>query len=127
VATYYLKADDKQSLYEALEAANLATRDYDLTDANNQRPTDLAPEDEWTPSGAYKWRLLTPTLDEIGVLTEPTGTMLVDDDGHEYPETQQKAGYHANLQANLNTEQKAVLPIMRPAPKNPVRKWAGEE
>lgn len=127
MATYYLKADDKQSLYEALEAANLATRDYDLSDADNQRPPELAPEEEWSPSGTYRWRLLTPTLDEIGILCEPTGTTLTDDDGHEYPETQEIAGYHANLQANLDAAQKAALPIMQPAPNNPVRKWAGDE
>jgi hypothetical protein len=30
---YYLKATDEQNLWEALETANLAKREYDMTDA----------------------------------------------------------------------------------------------
>jgi hypothetical protein len=127
MATYYLKATDEQALWTALEAANLAVKDYDPEDEANQRPDDLDPETEWSPSGAYEWRSLEPMLDIIGTIYAQTGNMLTDDDGNEYPETEAMDGYHANLRAGLNAEQKAALPIMTKTPKNPVRKWAGDE
>ena len=36
-------------------------------------------------------------IDVVGALSAPTGTMLIDDDGNEYPEMQSIAGHHINL------------------------------
>lgn len=127
MATYYLKATDEQALWEALEAAGLAVKDYDPEDEANQRPDDLEPDAEWSPSGAYKWRSLEPMLDIIGTIYEPTGETLTGEDGVEYPEMAAIEGYHANLRTGLSAAQKAALPIMTKTPKNPVRKWAGDE
>ena len=36
-------------------------------------------------------------IDVVGVLQEPTGTMLTDDEGNEYPETAPVDGWHVNV------------------------------
>jgi hypothetical protein len=127
MATYYLKATDEQALWTALEAADLAVKEYDPEDEANQPPADLAIDAEWSPSGAYEWRSLERMLDIIGAIYEPTGQTLTDDDGNEYPEMTSIEGYHANLRASLSSDQRAALPIMQKTPKKPVRKWAGDE
>jgi hypothetical protein len=127
MATYYLKATDEQALWTALEAADLAVKDYDPEDPLNSRPDDLEPEAEWEPSGEYEWRSLEPMLDIIGTIYQPTGETLAGEGDVEYPEMAAIEGYHANLRAGLNAEQKAALPLLTKTPKTPVRKWAGDE
>jgi len=126
MATYYLKATDEQALWTALEAADLAVKDYDPEDPLNSRPADLAMEEEWAgPTGAYEWRSLSNMLDIIGTMYRATGNMLTTDDGMEYPETEAIDGYHANLREELTAEQEAALPTVT-APATPYRKWAGD-
>ena len=36
-------------------------------------------------------------IDVVGVIQEPTGTMLTDDEGNEYPETAPVDGWHVNV------------------------------
>ena len=125
--TYYLKATSETALWEALEAASLAHKEYDPTDALNSRPDDLEPDAEWDgPSGAYEWIADTPMLDIIGTMYSATGTMLTDGEGMEYPEMEAVDGYHANLREELTDEQVALLPTID-APTVPYRKWAGDE
>jgi len=127
MATYYLKATDEQALWTALEAADLAVKDYDPEDPLNSRPADLDPETEWDgPSGAYEWRSLSNMLDIIGTMYRETGTMLTSEDGMEYPEMEAIDGYHANLREDLTDAQEAELPTVT-APATPYRKWAGDE
>ena len=126
MATYYLKATDEQALWTALEAADLAVKDYDPEDPLNSRPADLEMEEEWAgPSGAYEWRSLSNMLDIIGTMYRETGTMLTTEDGMEYPETEAISGYHANLREDLTAAQEAELPTVD-APATPYRKWAGD-
>ena len=126
MATYYLKATDEQALWTALEAADLAVKDYDPEDPLNSRPADLEMEEEWAgPSGAYEWRSLSNMLDIIGTMYRETGNMLTTDDGMEYPETEAIDGYHANLREELTAEKEAALPTVD-APATPYRKWAGD-
>ena len=126
MTTYYLKATSEAALWEALEAADLAHKQYDPTDALNSRPDDLEPDAEWDgPSGAYEWIADTPMLDIIGTMYRETGTMLTTDDGMEYPEMEAVDGYHANLREELTDEQVALLPTID-APTVPYRKWAGD-
>ena len=126
MATYYLKATDEQALWTALEAADLAVKDYDPEDPLNSRPADLEMEEEWAgPTGAYEWRSLEPMLDIIGTMYRETGNMLTTEDGMEYPETEAISGYHANLREVLTTAQESELPTVA-APATPYRKWAGD-
>ena len=127
MATYYLKATDEQALWNAMETAGLAYKDYDPDDPLNQRPDDLDMEEEWDgPTGAYEWRSLSNMLDIIGTMYRETGTMLTDGEGMEYPEMEAVDGYHANLREELTDEQVAALPTVD-APATPYRKWAGDE
>ena len=126
MATYYLKATDEQALWTALEAADLAVKDYDPEDPLNSRPDDLGIEEDWDgPSGAYEWRSLSNMLDIIGTMYRETGNMLTTDDGMEYSETEAIDGYHANLREVLTDAQEAALPTVT-APATPQRKWAGD-
>ena len=126
MATYYLKATDEQALWTALEAADLAVKDYDPEDPLNSLPADLDMEEEWDgPSGAYEWRSLSNMLDIIGTMYRETGNMLTTEDGMEYPEMEAIEGYHANLREVLTDAQEAALPTVD-APATPYRKWAGD-
>ena len=124
--TYYLKATSEANLWTALEAAGLAHKQYDPTDALNSRPDDLEPDAEWEPTGAYEWIADTPMLDIIGTMYAATGNMLTTEDGMEYPEMAPIDGFHANLREELTDEQVALLPTVD-APATPYRKWAGDE
>ena len=125
--TYYLKATSEAALWEALEAASLAHKEYDREDPLNVAPDDLGYEDTWDgPSGAYEWIADTPMLDIIGTMYSATGTMLTDGGNMEYPEMKAVDGYHANLREELTDEQVALLPTID-APTVPYRKWAGDE
>ncbi|MDB9965839.1 hypothetical protein OAD55_04635 [Planktomarina temperata] len=127
MATYYLKATDEQALWTALEAADLAVKDYDPEDPLNSPPADYdyMEDGEFVKTGAYEWRSLSNMLDIIGTMYRETGTMLTTDDGMEYPETEAISGYHANLREVLTDEQEAALPTVA-APATPYRKWAGD-
>lgn len=63
-------------------------------------------------------------IDYVGVVDRPTGRLLLDSEGEEYPEMAPVEGYHVNLRAALTEEQKALLPII-PEPDNPQRIFAG--
>ena len=128
MATYYLKATDEQALWTALEAADLAVKDYDPEDPLNSPPDDYdyMEDGEFVKTGAYEWRSISNMLDIIGTMYRETGTMLTTDDGMEYPETEAIDGYHANLREVLTTAQEAELPTVA-APATPYRKWAGDQ
>ena len=118
---YYLKTADEQSLWEALESAGLAKKEYDREDPLNVPPEDLEMDAEWSPTGAYEWVFTGIALDVIGPIYTPTGNMLTDDEGIEYPEMVAVDGYHANLIADEGIE---GLPEIT-APDTPYRQWAG--
>ena len=124
--TYYLKATSEAALWEALEAASLAHKEYDREDPLNVAPDNLGYEETWDgPSGAYEWASDTQMLDVIGTIYAKTGKVLTDSEGFEYDETQAVAGYHANLRENLTDAQVAALPTVA-APATPYRIWAGD-
>lgn len=122
--TYYLKAADEQSLWEALEAAGLAHKEYDISDPLNQPPSEITDE-AWEPTGEYDWVQDVAMLDVIGTMYSETGNMLTDAKGFEYPEMVAQDGYHANLRTDLTEAQLAALPTI-PAPSTPLRIWAGD-
>ena len=119
---YYLKTTDEQNMWEALESQGLAKREYDMTDANNIPPEDYDYEQgEFVKTGAYEWIALCE-LDVIGTIYQPTGTMLTDDEGNEYPEVAPIDGFHANIKTDKVVE---GLPTIQ-APTTPYRKWLGD-
>ena len=122
MANYYLKADSENALWEALVAAGLAEKEYDEDDEANIRPEGAA--ENWEPTGSYGYIPLCK-IDVIGTMYQPTGNQVEDQYGTLIEETAAVDGYHANLQAALNSSQKAALPILNKVPSTPYRKWAG--
>lgn len=114
---HYLKADSETALWEALESAGLAVKDYDPEDELNQCPMDA---EGWQPTGAFDWRFTGIALDIIGTIYQPTGNTLTDEEGNEYPEMAAIDGYHANL----ISDSAEGLPTIE-APNTPYRIWAG--
>lgn len=120
---YYLKTNTEQEMWEALETANLAKKEYDMEDANNIPPEDYDYEanGEFVKTGKYDWVALCQ-LDMIGTIYQTSGNTLTDDEGNEYPEMIAIDGFHANIKTD-----KVVtgLPTID-APQTPYRKWLGE-
>ena len=65
----------------------------------------------------------THSLDPVGVIYRPTGNMLTDENGIEYPEMAAIAGYHVNFLGDLPAIPSAYIVT----PLNPVRIFAGVE
>jgi len=129
MATYYLKATDEQALWTALEAADLAVKDYDPEDPLNHEPADWPIDGPaWEPTGAYTWVCTTTMFDQIGTIYANTGP-IDPDTGEPTPEPIDDF-YYANLRDEvditaLTEEQIAALPTID-APADPVRIWAGD-
>ena len=135
MTTYYLKAADEASLWAALAEAELAYKDFDMSDENNQRPDDLDPFASWEMTGKFDWvfsgRSKGMDLDLIGTMTVPSGNTILDAEGEEVAEMVAAEGFHANLRADFDVDEEGnvivpeSLPIIE-APSTPYRKWAGE-
>ena len=113
---YYIKTTDETALWESLEAAGLARKEYDPEDPLNVPTAEM----DWVPTGAFKWVPLCQ-LDVIGTIYKVTGER--EEDGRMLPVTEALEGFHANLRGQLTEEQKAALPLID-APATPVRVWA---
>jgi hypothetical protein len=116
---YHIKTTDEASLWEALESADLAFKEYDREDPLNKRTDGL--DLEWVPTGAFTW-VAKCQLDIIGTIQKPTGET-AEVNGFTVPVMENIEGFHANLMANLTQEQKEMLPLIE-APATPVRVWA---
>jgi hypothetical protein len=119
---HYIKASDEATLWNALEAAGLATKQYDPED-----PANIAPEgaEDFVPTGKFDWvKTEGYDLDIVGIIYKPTGE--VDEEGN--PEMEPIEGYHANIRkwvGDFTEEQLASLPLIE-APSSPSRIWAGD-
>ena len=114
---YYLKSTDEASLWEALESAGLAYKQYDLEDPLNVSTGEL----DWVPTGAFAWVTKTQ-LDIVGTIYVPTGET-TEENGIIIPVTEALEGFHANLRDQLTEEQQSLLPLID-APSTPTRVWA---
>ena len=114
---YYIKTTDEASLWEALETAGLATKQYDNEDPLNTPSGDR----DWVPTGAFEW-VAKCQLDIIGTIYKPTGET-TEVNGRQVPTMEAIEGFHANLLADLTTEQQSALPLID-APATPMRVWA---
>ena len=69
---------------------------------------------------AFESRPRFANTDIIGVIYQPTGNTLTDDEGNEYPEQAALEGFHVNIRAE---EPIAELETYRVYPNQPVRIW----
>lgn len=63
----------------------------------------------------------TVAVDPVGVIYKPTGAMLQDSDGHEYPEMAPVDGWHVNLSDSVPE----LVAFEIEAPATPARVFAG--
>ena len=65
-------------------------------------------------------------IDVVGTLHEPTGTMLTDEEGNEYPEMQAMAGWHINIRLVGDAVRETVEALDETHgvnPETPMRVW----
>jgi hypothetical protein len=65
-------------------------------------------------------------IDVVGTLHEPTGTMLTDDEGSEYPEMAPMAGWHVNIRLVGDAVRETVEALDEThgvTPETPMRVW----
>lgn len=124
INTYYLKADSEDALWNSLETAELAYKEYDLDDELNSCPEDTDFDDWAGPSGAFTW-IPNIMLDIIGTMYRDVGELITNENGIGYFETEAVAGFHANIKASLTQEQEDSLPTVS-TPTTPYRRWAGD-
>lgn len=98
---YFLRADNREQIDQALQSAGLLF----YVDGELITPEEVV-------------------VYYVGAVFRPTGIMLMDEEGNEYPEEKPVDGYHVNLRAALTPEQEALLPII-PEPANPQAIFAG--
>lgn len=98
---YFLRAKSQKTIDQALQSAGLLF----YVDGELVTPIDVV-------------------VYHVGKVIRPTGRMLTDEEGNEYPEEKPVEGYHVNLRAELTPEQEGLLPII-PEPKNPQAIIAG--
>lgn len=67
-------------------------------------------------------------IDVVGTIYKPTGLMLTDDEGNEYPETAPISGWHVNLRLVTDAMQAEADALsayfVDPEPVTPARSWA---
>ena len=77
---------------------------------------------QWAPEGAvFPSYIGTVAVDPVGVIHKPTGAMLQDSDGNEYPEMAPVDGWHINLSDSV--PELAAFEIDPPT--TPTRVFAG--
>lgn len=65
-------------------------------------------------------------IDVVGVISEPTGNMLADDEGNEYPETAPVPGWHINIRLVKDARRADVEALHETygvTPRSPSRVW----
>jgi hypothetical protein len=65
-------------------------------------------------------------IDVVGTLHEPTGTMLTDEEGNEYPEMQAMTGWHINIRLVGDAVRETVEALDEThgvTPEQPMRVW----
>ena len=78
--TYYIRVENEEQLWQGLQEMGLAKKQVLL---ENEEP-------QWVYTG-------NGALDIIGTIYKPTGNMITDENGFEYPEMTSIEGFHANL------------------------------
>jgi hypothetical protein len=87
---FYLKLNAESDMPTVL--ANFYQQDYVTNVDDEGVETQVEDGDPYMVAHSHDY-----AIDVVGTLHEPTGTMLTDDEGNEYPEMQAMAGWHVNI------------------------------
>ena len=87
---FYLRLSAESDMPTVLSA--FYQQDY-ITNVDDEGvETQVADGDPYLVAHSHDY-----AIDVVGVLQEPTGTMLTDDEGNDYPETAPVSGWHVNV------------------------------
>lgn len=100
---YYLKFKDQAEAENVLSSLSFLAETENEDNSIVLVPTGLA------------------SIDFVGTIHKPTGKMLKDEEGNEYPAFAAIDGYHVNVRAG---EEIPVLDTYKIEPKTPSRVWA---
>ena len=87
---FYLKLSAESDMPTVL--ADFYRQDYVTNVDDEGIETQVADGDPYLVAHSHDY-----AIDVVGVIQEPTGTMLTDNDGNEYPETAPVDGWHVNV------------------------------
>ena len=88
--------------------------------------SDFYAEDTETGASYLLQNTSDYTIDVVGVLNEPTGNTLTNDEGIQYPEMQAMTGWHVNIRLLNNTVKETVESLNTlhgVSPDSPKRIW----
>ena len=99
---FYLKLNSEADMPTALAA--FYTQDYStIVDPDTGEESTQIEGDPYLVSGSADY-----AIDVVGVLQEPTGVTLSDDEGFEYPEMAALDGWHVNIRLSSSVCRGAV-------------------
>jgi hypothetical protein len=72
-------------------------------------------------------QIIAETITVVGNVYVPTGQMLTDEEGNEYPETTATEGYYVNVRSKQALSTELIQYVYIPEPDFPIRRWATKE
>ena len=87
---FYLRLSAESDMPTVL--SDFYQQDYVTNVDDEGNETQVADGDPYLVTHSHDY-----AIDVVGTIQEPTGTMLTDDEGNEYPETAPVSGWHVNV------------------------------
>lgn len=116
---FYLRLSAESDMPTVL--SDFYTQDY-ITEVDEEGvETQVADGDPYLVAHSHDY-----AIDVVGTLQEPTGTMLTDDEGNEYPEMQDMTGWHVNIRLVGDAKREEVEALDTShgvTPEQPKRIW----
>jgi hypothetical protein len=116
---FYLKLSAESDMRTVL--ADFYQQDYVTNVDDEGVETQVAEGDPYLVAHSHDY-----AIDVVGVIQEPTGTMLTDDEGNEYPETAPVDGWHVNVRLVNDAMRETVEALDAThgiTPNSPSRVW----
>ena len=116
---FYLRLSAESDMPTVL--ADFYRQDY-ITNVDEEGvETQVADGDPYLVAHSHDY-----AIDVVGVIHEPTGTMLTDDEGNDYPETAPVDGWHVNIRLVGDAQRETVEALDTShgiTPNSPSRVW----
>jgi hypothetical protein len=116
---FYLRLSAESDMPTVLSA--FYRQDYVTNVDDEGVETQVADGDPYLVTHSHDY-----AISVVGTLHEPTGTMLTDEEGNEYPEMQAMAGWHVNIRLvgdALRETVEALDETHGVTPETPMRVW----
>ena len=116
---FYLKLTAESDMPTVL--ADFYTQDYVTNVDEEGVETQVAEGDAYLVAHSHDY-----AIDVVGVIQEPTGTMLTDDEGNEYPEMAPVDGWHVSVRLVGDAKRETVEALDAShgvTPNSPSRVW----